>query len=206
MLEEIPGTKIQLLNGENVDDIDSALQKVGVSPADYKAYLNSKGKSHVLDILKQDLLSQQLEEQRSNEAMTEINSLFRKHADHKVAMAHHLQGFDQMPVHMIDQFDKDQAELAGNMYRGIDEVVGSVAYHEPIDRAESQMTLKAYKDYLKDADTLKEWDEQVIRNNLYDDIIAEAHDQVIDAVSTRRKHQIPHVIEVFNRTIGQKVP
>lgn len=41
MLEEIPGTKIQILNGEQVDDIESALQKVGVSNMDYKSYLDS---------------------------------------------------------------------------------------------------------------------------------------------------------------------
>lgn len=58
MLEEIPGTKIQILNGEQVDDIESALQKVGVSNMDYKSYLDSQGKSHVMDILKQDLMKQ----------------------------------------------------------------------------------------------------------------------------------------------------
>lgn len=68
------------------------------------------------------------------------------------------------------------------------------------------MTLKTYKDYLKDPETLNEWDEQLIKNNLYDEIITEAHDQVIEAVSTRRKHQIPHVIEIFNKTIGKRVP
>lgn len=56
MLEEIPGTKIQILNGEQVDDIESALQKVGVSSMDYKSYLDNQGKSHVMDILKQDLM------------------------------------------------------------------------------------------------------------------------------------------------------
>ena len=56
MLEEMPGTKIQILNGKQVDDIESALQKVGVSSMDYKNYLDNKGKSHVMDILKQDLM------------------------------------------------------------------------------------------------------------------------------------------------------
>jgi hypothetical protein len=56
MLEEMPGTKIQILNGEQVDDIESALQKVGVSSMDYKSYLDNQGKSHVMDILKQDLM------------------------------------------------------------------------------------------------------------------------------------------------------
>ena len=56
MLEEMPGTKLQLLNGEQVDDIESALQKVGVSSMDYKSYLDNQGKSHVMDILKQDLM------------------------------------------------------------------------------------------------------------------------------------------------------
>jgi len=83
MLEEIPGTKIQILNGEQVDDIEAALQKVGVSSMDYKSYLDSKDKSHVMEILKQDLMKQQMEEQKSAATMTEFNSLFKKHAEHK---------------------------------------------------------------------------------------------------------------------------
>jgi len=63
-----------------------------------------------------------------------------------------------------------------------------LSYKEKIEEEDELMTLKTYKDYLKDPETLNEWDEQLIKNNLYDEIITEAHDQVIEAVSTRRKH------------------
>jgi hypothetical protein len=89
---------------------------------------------------------------------------------------------------MLDQFDHDQAEYGGDLYKDIHNIAESLSYLEKIDDANQVRTLKTFKDYLKDPETLKEWDEQLIRNDLYDEIITEAHDQVVEAVSTRRKH------------------
>ena len=74
------------------------------------------------------------------------------------------------------------------LFKDIHNIAESLSYLEKIDDANQVRTLKTFKDYLKDPETLKEWDEQLIRNDLYDEIITEAHDQVVEAVSTRRKH------------------
>jgi len=94
------------------------------------------------------------------------------------------------------------------MYRNIERVAEDITYcnDDVFGDSDKMGVLKTYKAYIDDPATLNTWDEDLLKTVLYDEIITEGQADVIEAVSTRRKHQIPYVIETFNKTIGQRVP